>query len=169
MSISTADLYDTHEGSNIQIASPICHINHIPVQNYGGTKSFFGQIVTVSCFEDNSFVRKTLSKDGQGKVLVVDGAASLNCALLGDQLAKLGIDHSWSGIIVNGCIRDSLEIGTLAIGVKALGVMPKKSVKNNQGEVNIDVSFWGIRFTPNAYIYADLDGIIVSQHELINT
>ena len=34
---------------------------------------FGGEVVTISCFEDNSRVKEMLARDGAGKVLVVDG------------------------------------------------------------------------------------------------
>ena len=38
--------------------------------------------------------------------MVVDGKGSEKCALVGDNLAELGFQNGWSGIIINGCIRD---------------------------------------------------------------
>lgn len=59
--------------------------------------SFHGEIVTVRCLEDNSFVKKALGESGAGKVLVVDGGASMNRALLGDNMAKMAIANKWNG------------------------------------------------------------------------
>ena len=44
--------------------------------------------MTVKCFEDNSRVKELLATDGTGKVLVVDGGASMRCALMGDMIAE---------------------------------------------------------------------------------
>ncbi len=74
-----------------------------------------------------------MSEPGRGRVLVVDGGASMRCALLGDQLAKAAVDNGWSGIIVNGCIRDSEDIGKMALGVKAISTHPLKSSKRDPG------------------------------------
>lgn len=76
-----------------------------------------------------------MSEEGGGGVLVVDGSGSLRCALLGDQLASLAIKNNWSGIIINGCLRDSGMINKMDIGVKAVGTMPVKSLKDFEGEV----------------------------------
>ena len=40
----------------------------------------------------------------------MDGQASVNCALLGGNLASLANKNGWSGIIINGCVRDQLQI-----------------------------------------------------------
>ena len=65
----TADLCDDHS-DQLQIVSP-------GFKSYGLNSHFYGEIVTVKAFEDNSFVREALSQPGQGKVLVVDGSGSM--------------------------------------------------------------------------------------------
>jgi regulator of ribonuclease activity A len=158
MSFTTADLYDQHEGK-VQVALPL-------FRDYGGRKVFGGRIATVRVFEDNSLVRTALSEQGQGKVLVIDGGESLRCALVGDLLAQLGKDHGWEGIIVSGCIRDSLVIAGIDIGVKALGTNPRKSVKKGAGDRDVPVTFAGITFNPGDYVYADTDGILVATDKI---
>lgn len=158
MKFTTADLYDAH-GDKLQVAQPM-------FEDYGGIKRFSGKIVTLKVHEDNSLVRSTLEEAGDGKVLVVDGGGSLRCALLGDMLAKLGMNNGWAGMIINGCIRDSAVIGNMAIGVKALNTNPKKSVKKGVGDRDIAVHFADITFSTDAFVYVDEDGIVVSEKEL---
>ena len=112
-------------------------------------------------------VRKALEAPGEGRVLVIDGGGSLRCALVGDQLAELGVRNGWAGIIVYGCIRDAKAIGGMDLAVFALGTHPKKTVKRNSGEVDIAVSFGGVTFVPGHYLYADDDGVIVSASPLL--
>ena len=159
MAFTTADLYDQHEG-NIQVALPL-------FRDYGGRKIFCGQVETVRVFEDNSLVRAALSEPGQGKVLVVDGGASLRCALVGDMLAQLGKDNGWEGIIVSGCIRDSSVITGIDIGVKALATNPRKRIKKGAGHRNVPVSFAEVTFNPGDYVYADTDGVLVSPVKIV--
>ncbi len=136
-------------------------------RDYGARKSFYGKVVTVKCFEDNSFVRTALETDGEGCVLVVDGGGSMRCALLGDLLAALAIKNKWNGIVVYGCIRDSAAIADMQIGVKALDTIPLKSNKRNEGQQNIPVRFAGVEFMPGHFLYADEDDIIVSARPLL--
>ena len=158
MNLSTADLYDKYEES-LQIARPVFN-------DYGGRKAFSGPVATVRAFEDNSLVREALAESGRGRVLVVDGGASLRCALVGDRLAQLGKDNGWAGIIVYGCIRDSFITADIAIGIKALNTNPRKSVKRGQGERDIPLYFADVCFAPGYYVYADSDGIVIAAAEL---
>jgi regulator of ribonuclease activity A len=75
---------------------------------YGRLNAFDGPIATVKCYEDNSKVREALAEPGNGRVLVVDGGGSQRRALLGDMLGELAVKNGWKGIVINGCIRDSM-------------------------------------------------------------
>ena len=154
----TADICDIHSDDLI--------IMHQQFNSYGKIDSFCGQICTIKCFNDNSKVREAVNSDGCNKVLVVDGNASTDCALLGDMLAEAAFKNNWSGIIINGCIRDSDVISGIGVGVFALSTIPVKSVKKDIGDTDIEISFMNTKFIPGEYIYADLDGIIISKKEL---
>ncbi|WP_339724932.1 MULTISPECIES: ribonuclease E activity regulator RraA [Maribacter] len=156
---TTADLCDKHPDLLLCCDSIF--------QSFGNKKKFFGKIVTIRLFEDNSLVRLQLETDGNGKVLIINGGGSLRCALIGDQLAALSIRNNWSGIIINGCIRDSDLINTMDIGIRALATCPVKSIKRNIGEKDIPVKFGGVTFIPNQFVYVDVDGIILSQKNLL--
>ena len=158
MNLHTADLCDDH-GDTVQIAESVFH-------DYGGVLAFHGPIETIRTFEDNSRVRELVGQPGEGRVLVVDGGGSKRCALLGDNLAAMAVENGWAGVIVNGCIRDSHIIAELALGVKALATHPLKSVKRDLGDAGVPVRFAGVAFYPGHHLYADADGIIVSETPL---
>ena len=159
MKHATADLCDEHI-DKLQVTEPI-------FRDFGGEACFEGEIHTLKVFEDNTLVRAALEKDGTGKVLVVDGGGSLRCALVGDNLVTLAMKNNWRGIVVYGCIRDSKPIGEMKMGLKALNTNPTKSVKRKEGQENIPVRFAGVDFKPGQYLYADEDGIVVSEFQLI--
>ena len=154
LKVTTADLWDLH-GAYLHCVDPV-------FRSYGAKSSFQGEITTLKLYEDNSLVRPQLAKAGKGKVLVIDGGGSLRCALVGDQLAELAIQNHWEGMIVYGCIRDSAIINTLNIGIRTLNTCPVKSIKKNQGEIDVPVKFASTMFHPAHYLFADEDGILVS-------
>ena len=158
MSFTTADLHDQF-GDKVQIALPMFN-------DYGKKRKFCGPISTLKVHEDNTLVRSALEEVGGGRVLVVDGGGSLHCALVGDMLAKLGVDNDWQGIIVYGCIRDSAILADMEIGVKALNTNPKKSLKKGVGDRDIPVEFANVEFRPGTYIYADEDGVLLANEKL---
>lgn len=152
------DLCDAHP-DDVRIAEPV-------FRDFGGVTAFHGPIATLKVFEDNSLVREALEQPGFGRVLVVDGGASLRCALLGGNLAVLAVKSGWAGIVVNGAVRDTRELQAAKVGVKALAPHPRKSDKRGAGDRELPVTFAGVTFTPGDHLYADEDGIIVSSRAL---
>ncbi len=155
----TADLYDDFGEK--------CGSCETQFRQYGGRRIFSGRIRTVKCLGDNLLVKQTLESHSDGEVLVVDGSAYLGTALIGDVIAGLGASNGWSGIVVYGAVRDTTALGTLEIGIKALGSNPKKSTKTGTGATDLPVSFGGTTFRPGDWLYSDEDGILVSSEKLV--
>ena len=160
MSFVTCDLCD----DNADIVSVVTGYNWC---SFGGRRAFGGEIVTVKCFEDNSRVKEHLATDGKGKVLVVDGGGSLRNALIGDMIAENAVKNGWEGVIIFGACRDVDALAQLDIGVMTLGCVPIKSVRRNEGQLNIDIEFGGVTFKPGEYVYADNNGIISAPRALL--
>ena len=160
MQFLTTDLCDEHPDL-VRVVEPL-------FTNYGGKVCFGGQIVTVKCHEDNSVVRDTAGTPGHGRVMVVDGGASMRRALLGDMIAENAVTNGWQGLIIYGCIRDVDAIRGMDIGVQALGTIPLKTDKRGIGERDITVTFGGVTFKPGEFVYADNNGIIVSAQALVS-
>lgn len=152
------DLCDEH-ADKIEILAPI-------FKDYGAQVTFWGQVVTVRCFEDNSKVRELLATPGTGKVLVIDGGGSVRRALMGDQVAATALDNGWAGVVIHGAIRDAGAISAMALGVKALATCPMKTEKHDLGEIDVPVTFAEVTINAGDYIYADINGIIVSREAL---
>lgn len=159
MPFATTDLCDEF-GAQVRVAEPL-------FRDWGGSAGFAGAIETLRVFEDNALVRQTLEMHGRGRVLVVDGGGSLRAALVGGNLAALAHRNDWTGLVVYGCIRDAAEIAAVPVGVKALQAIPRKCATAGAGERGVPVTFAGVTFTPGAHLYADRDGIIVADRDLL--
>lgn len=152
---STCDLCDAHERDPaLRVLPPV-------FRAFGGTAAFQGPAATLQCFEDNSQVRAALEEAGAGRVLVVDGGGSMRCALVGGNLAALGVKNGWAGIVVDGCVRDEAEMAALSIGVRALALHPLRSDKRGEGRRDVSVRVQGIAIRPGDWVVADADGVIV--------
>ncbi len=159
MTFKTADLCDANEG-RVQVVLP-------GLINFGGKTRFYGEIVTVKARGDFSQVRAQVNSPGTGKVLVVNNEGSLNCAMLGDLLAAAAGENEWQGIVINGCIRDSVDIAGMDIGVKALATVSIRGTREGKGELNVEIEFLNAIFRPGEFLYSDEDGILLSATALI--
>lgn len=154
----------TDESANVQICRP-------GLRSYGGRVRYCGQIVTVRSVGDIAMrLRDILDEPGVGRVLVADGLACPDWALLGDKMASLAISRGWAGIVLNGYVRDVATLCRLDIGVHALGTVPSRPnwpspPQYVQGE---PLTFQACTFTAGSWVYVDEDGILVADRDLVS-
>ena len=141
----------------------------LPLNSYGLHASFAGTIRTVQCFEDVELIRQMVNQPGHDQVLVVDGGGSIRRALFGDVMAGIAMQNGWSGLIFNGAIRDAVEVGGMALGIKALGTAPRRGERTGAGQLDVPVRFGGVTFTPGCRVVADADGVVVLPPHLKET
>ena len=151
---STPDLCDVYEGG-ISVLDPM-------FTNFGGRQRFYGEAVTVKCFEDNSTVKELAGTAGKGRVMVVDGGGSLRRALLGDMIGAKALANGWVGFVIYGTIRDVDELGAMDLGVQALATHPMKTEKKGIGDLDVPVTFAGVTIHPGDFVACDNNGIVVS-------
>ncbi len=157
---TTARLCDAHSSENhFQVAEPLFKF-------YGATQVFSGQVTTLKVFEDDVLISNTLAEKVAGRVLVIDGGGSHRCALVDNELATLALDNGWQGLVIYGCVRDSALIDQLPLGIRALHTQPLKSHQKGLGDRDQLVTFAGVNFKKDYFLYADADGIIVSATRL---
>ncbi|WP_159944228.1 MULTISPECIES: ribonuclease E activity regulator RraA [unclassified Nocardiopsis] len=155
---STADLIDDH-GDTLRSCST-------QFRQYGGRTVFSGRIRTVRCHEDNGLVKQVLNTPGEGAVLVVDGGGSLRSALMGDMIAEAAVANGWAGAVIHGAVRDTVALGRLDLGIKALGSNPRKSLKDAAGRLDVPVTFGDVTFVPGEWLYSDEDGVVVNAERI---
>jgi regulator of ribonuclease activity A len=161
--LSTTDLCDAHEDA---LSEGTLRVMDPGLQSFGARAAFAGPAATLKLFEDNSLLADAVKRPGEGRVLVVDAGGSRRCAVFGGNLAASAAANGWSGVLVYGCVRDVGEINAADLGVRALGLHPRRSVKRGEGQSEVPVSFLGVTVRPGEWIYADADGVLVSARPL---
>jgi regulator of ribonuclease activity A len=156
---STADLCDTH-GELARIATHAFH-------DFGGVPAFHGEIATLLVSDDYRPVRDALEAPGGDRVLVVDAGGAVTRAILGDRLLTIAANNGWAGVVINGAVRDTAVTKRIAVGLRALGTSPQRGESGAPHDSMVPVTFAGIRFVPGEWLYADEDGIIVANHDLL--
>ena len=160
--IPTCDLCDVHKNDlsgAFRVLPPV-------FRDFGARKRFAGEVVTVKCFEDNSLVKAAVDSKGLGRVLVVDGGASLRRALLGGNLGAAAARNGWAGVVIDGCVRDVAELHAAAVGLRALALIPLPTERRGEGQRDVTVQMQGVAIRPGDWLYADADGIVVSSQAL---
>ena len=159
---STCDFCDAHKddlSGNFRLLSPL-------FKDYGGVSRFCGEIVTIKCHEDNTPVKSAVEGEGKGRVLVVDGGASMRRALLGGNLAASAARNGWAGLVIDGCVRDLSELRAAQVGIRALALVPMPTVRLQAGYTQVPVFIQGVWVRPGEWLYADEDGMVVHTSRL---
>lgn len=157
MKLGTADICDQYGGA-VQVAQPGFH-------SYGGCKAVSAPIETIKIYRDNALFWDVLRQPGNGRILFVDAGADYG-AVMGDKMATIAVEQGWKGMVINGYIRDTAVLRTMPLAVWALGSCPTKRAMQATGEQGLDLCFWGLNIVPGAYVYADEDGILLSEAAL---
>ena len=158
VSLATADLHDAHPDRVRRCA--------LPLIDYGAKRLFHGPARTVVTAEDTALAKSLFRQLGNGAVIVLDGGGSLNRALVGDIQAGILRDNGWSGLVINGAVRDTAVLATIDLGVKALGVSFVRPRQDGIGAIDVPVAFGGVLFTPGDHVYCDADGVLVTDGPL---
>jgi len=159
MAITTADLSDANV-DKVAVLGP-------GYRNYGGAGSCEGRIVTIRLDRNNSDLVSLLrDEDGAGQVVVVDVGQEYY-AVVGENLMKFAHQNAYSGIVVNGFVRDTAHIRDIPVFLYALGTCPRKYSPVTSGARDVPLTFGGVVFNPGHYLYADADGVIVAAEELL--
>jgi regulator of ribonuclease activity A len=148
--------------TDVSDAHPELQVCETQLRQFGGEPVFGGRIRTLKCLGDTALVAQLLATPGNGDVLVIDGEGSLSRSLLGDRNAALAVDHGWSGLVINGAVRDADGLRTLPLGVKALGSTPRRGGKTGLGAIDVPVRFGSAEFLPGGFLWSDADGIVVA-------
>lgn len=143
-------------------------------KDFGMTRRFFGPVFTVQCRNDNTSVKAALESPGwmntpDGRVqqvLVVAGGASLASALMGGKLGVQAVRNGWAGLVIDGAVRDAMELAQCAVGIRALALVPMPTQRRLAGQTQIAVQIQGVWVRPGDWLYADEDGIVVSAKRL---
>lgn len=150
---TTADLMDK---------DPDLKVCETPFRSFGKRKRFCGLIMTIECHHDIGILKNVLGQQGRGRVIVVDGRGSMGAALCGGNMAELAMQNGWGGIVINGPVRDTVELEALDFGIKAIGTSPRRPSFAGVGEEGTPLRFGGVEFQAGHWLYSDEDGIVVS-------
>jgi 4-hydroxy-4-methyl-2-oxoglutarate aldolase len=115
---------------------------------------------------DNLMIHAAMALAKPGDVLVIDGKGDQTCALMGTIMMtacqKLGL----AGVIIDGAVRDSLEIDEMDFPVFSVGTNPNGPTKNVPGRIGHTIHCGGASVRAGDLIVADADGVTVVEREL---
>ena len=110
---------------------------------------------------DNLMIHAAIALAQPGDVLVIDGKGDQTAALMGTLMLSACKKRGLAGVIVDGAIRDKLEILELDFPVFSAGFNPAGPTKYVPGRINHPISAGGAVVNPGDLVVGDADGVVV--------
>ena len=114
---------------------------------------------------DNLMIHKALTMAQPGDVIVVDAGGDLTNALFGEIMMAIAIKNGVVGVVLNGAVRDSEEIGEGHFPIYAAGVTHRGPYKDGPGEINVPIAMDGMLIRPGDLVLGDADGLLCVPYE----
>ncbi len=117
---------------------------------------------------DNLIIHKAISMLKPGDILVVtcDGfqeSGGMFGGIMSTSAKKMGA----GGLIIDGCVRDTMMMKKVGFPVWSRGISVKKSTKVTGGQINVPIVIGGVLVNPGDLIFADNDAVICIPREQV--
>ena len=116
---------------------------------------------------DNLMIHAAMSLAKPGDVLVIDGKGDQTAALMGTIMMTACKQLGLAGVVIDGAVRDSLEIDEMDYPVFSVGTNPNGPTKNVPGRIGHPVTCGGVTVRPGDLIVADADGVVAIEREAV--
>jgi 4-hydroxy-4-methyl-2-oxoglutarate aldolase len=116
---------------------------------------------------DNLMIHAAMSLAKPGDVLVIDGKGDQTAALMGTIMMTACKQLGLAGVVIDGAVRDSLEIDEMDYPVFSFGTNPNGPTKNVPGRIGHPVSIGGVTVRSGDLIVADADGVVAIDRERV--
>src|SRR5690606_26326168 len=97
---------------------------------------------------DNLMIHAAIALAQPGDILVIDGKGDLTAALMGTLMLSVCKKRNLGGVVVDGAIRDRLEVLELGFPVFSAGFNPAGPTKLVSGRINHPISAGGATVMP---------------------
>lgn len=128
---------------------------------FGGRRVFHGPVSTLRCDGNVGLIKKALAEPGEGRVLFIDGGLRKDVALIGDNMARLAYNNGWSGLVVDGAVRDVDALNEIDLGVFARSAVPKRGGAEAAGQRDLPILVEGVELEPGMRAFCDGDGLVI--------
>lgn len=121
-----------------------------------------GPAITVEIHPaDNLMIHVAMKIAQKGDIIVVNARGNIRNGVYGDILNSVAKRKDLGGIIVDGAVRDSVEIKESGVPVFSRAVSPLGGGKEGPGQVNVTTSCGGVVVNPGDVVVGDGDGVVV--------
>ena len=116
---------------------------------------------------DNLMIHAAMALARPGDVLVIDGKGDQTAALMGTIMMTACRQLGIAGVVIDGAVRDSLEIDEMDFPVFCVGSNPNGPTKNVAGRIGHAITCGGVGVRSGDLVVADGDGVFIAERERV--
>lgn len=132
--------------------------------------ALLGRALTCRCVPgDNLTLHKAITLAQPGDVLLVDCGGCMDCSVLGEMMAICCQVKGVAGVVIDGCVRDSIALAEMEFPVFIRGIHPKGPTRNLMGTIGEAVECGGVVVEAGDVVAADADGVVVIKSQEAET
>lgn len=141
----------------------------VDIAPLGPDQSVVGPAVTALTWrDDNAVIQDLLQGERHDDcVLVVAGAATSTCSVIGDVTARRLRQAGFIGLVTDGPVRDAAELRAIGFPVWCRGVAIAASGKRRPGYIGLPVSIGGVVVSPGDIVVGSSSGVAVWPSEAV--
>lgn len=149
--VSSANISDAmHRQGELKGIRPVC----------SGVK-MIGPAFTVRTYPgDWAKTVEAIDEAPQESVIVID-AGGVGPAVWGELATNSCLENNIEGVVIDGAIRDVVEIRKLKFPAFARIITPTAGEPKGFGEMGVPVKVGGVRVFPGDWVFGDDDGVVV--------
>ncbi|MBA7506852.1 Orotidine 5'-phosphate decarboxylase [subsurface metagenome] len=149
--VSSANISDAmHRQGELKGIRPVC----------SGVK-MIGPAFTVRTYPgDWAKTVEAIDEAPQESVIVID-AGGVEPAVWGELATNSCLENNIEGVVIDGAIRDVVEIRKLKFPAFARIITPTAGEPKGFGEMGVPVKVGGVRVFPGDWVFGDDDGVVV--------
>jgi regulator of RNase E activity RraA len=137
-----------------------------PIRRLAGGPEVCGPAVTVWTKPgDILYVLKAVEAVASGDVLLVDGGARPDAAVIGDIAGGALTELGCRGLVVDGAVRDLDGLEHLGLSTFARNAHPATGSSDGPGAINVVVQCGGVTVRPGDVVRGDASGVVVIPRE----
>ncbi|MCK4326815.1 DUF561 domain-containing protein, partial [bacterium] len=102
----------------------------------------------------------------EGEVIVID-AGGIGPAVWGELAAHSSLQKRLAGVVIDGAIRDTIEVRELGFPAFVKLIMPTAGEPKGFGEIGVPVRVGGVRVSPGDWLVGDDDGVVAIPREKV--
>ena len=111
---------------------------------------------------DNLWIHRAIYAANPGDILVVSTRGAFEFGYWGEIMSEAAVSAGLGGLVIDGCVRDAVELARMGLPVFARGLCIRGTGKDlgATGAINAPIAIGDVTINPGDAVVGDTDGVV---------